>query len=57
MSHFAVCVLPSINQKWADGSSVLWSMTVEAASEAHAREIIGRSKDLGGMSIVNVFRK
>jgi hypothetical protein len=56
MFLFVVYILPPIRQFWTDGSPVLWSATVEAASEMQARKIIRKSKDLGGMPIVNVFR-
>lgn len=55
MCRFAVYVLPPINQKWADGSPVLWGWSVEARSAKDAQVMVQNSSQCHGMPIVAVF--
>ena len=45
---YAVYFDPKLNQTWADGSPVLWSATIDVASENEARAVMkkGPYKDI-----------
>jgi hypothetical protein len=55
MSHFAVYVQPPLDQKWADGSPVLWGWMVAAANAKEAQAVVQNSAHCRGMPVVAVF--
>lgn len=53
---YAVYLDPGLKQTWADGSPVLWSLTVQASSERAARAKI-RSGPYKNMRVVSAYPK